>query len=253
MTEAISWSPPAAPCANRSTRRGRDGNCVTCGARAGGGTAELKARATADLLAFLGVHGFGVAKQPQASAIWTGTASRREPQARCGYSRHVNRRIFLGAAMALAAPLLGASPSLADEPLWSGSRAAEARTAALVAAIRAAGDHGLNPDWYGASVLDKAVRRPGDEKVLSDVFAAYASEVSTGRVNANRVDKDIDIQQRRVSRTDLLKAAAEAPDFAAWLAALPPKGDYPALQKVLADLRAGARRKPTRRSRAAAR
>ena len=137
--------------------------------------------------------------------------------------------------MALVTPLLGASPSFADEPLWTGSRAAEARTAALVTAIRAAGDHGLNPDWYGGSVLDKAVAT-GDEKVLSDVFAAYASEVSTGRVNANRVDKDIDIRQRRVSRTDLLKAAAEAPDFAAWLAALPPRGDYPALQKVLADL-----------------
>ncbi|HTE79118.1 MAG TPA: L,D-transpeptidase family protein, partial [Reyranella sp.] len=148
----------------------------------------------------------------------------------------MNRRIFLGAAMALATPLLGASPSFADEPLWTGSRAAEARTAALVAAIRAAGDHGLNPDWYGASVLDKAIAT-GDEKVLSDVFAAYASEVSTGRVNANRVDKDIDIQQRRVSRTDLLKAAAEAPDFATWLAALPPKGDYPVLQKELADMR----------------
>jgi murein L,D-transpeptidase YcbB/YkuD len=150
----------------------------------------------------------------------------------------VNRRILLGAAMALVPPLLlGASPSFADEPLWTGSRAAEARTAALVAAIRAVGDHGLNPDWYGASVLDKAVAT-GDEKVLSDAFAAYASEVSTGRINANRVDKDIDIQQRKASRADLLKAAAEAPDFAAWLAALPPKGDYPALQKVLADLRA---------------
>jgi len=140
--------------------------------------------------------------------------------------------------MALVPPLVfGASPSFADEPLWTGSRAAEARTAALVAAIRAAGDHGLNPDWYGAAVLDKAVAA-GDEKVLSDAFAGYAAEVSTGRVNANRVDKDIDIQQRNVSRADLLKAAAEAPDFAAWLAALPPKGDYPALQKVLADLRA---------------
>jgi len=139
--------------------------------------------------------------------------------------------------MALVTPLLGASPSFADEPLWTGSRAAEARTAALVTAIRAAGDHGLTPDWYGASVLDKAVAA-GDEKVLSDVFAAYASEVSTGRVNANRVDKDIDIQQRKVSRADLLKAAAEAPDFAAWLAALPPKGDYPERRKVLADLRA---------------
>jgi dienelactone hydrolase len=33
-------------------------HCVTRGARAGGGTAELKQRATADLLAFLAVHGF---------------------------------------------------------------------------------------------------------------------------------------------------------------------------------------------------
>ena len=61
--------------------------------------------------------------------------------------------------------------------------------------------------------------------------------MSTGRVRANRVDKDIDIQQRKVERADLLKAAAEAADFAAYLDALPPKGDYPALQKALADLR----------------
>ena len=33
-------------------------HCVTRGARAGGGTPELKGRATADLLAFLGLHGF---------------------------------------------------------------------------------------------------------------------------------------------------------------------------------------------------
>jgi hypothetical protein len=33
-------------------------HCVTRGARAGGGTPELKRRATADLLAFLQLHGF---------------------------------------------------------------------------------------------------------------------------------------------------------------------------------------------------
>ena len=44
-------------------------HCVTRGARAGGGTAALKARATADLLAFLSTHGFGVAKQPQPAPI----------------------------------------------------------------------------------------------------------------------------------------------------------------------------------------
>ena len=76
-------------------------------------------------------------------------------------------------------------------------------------------------------------RRPSPAPRL----VAYASDVSTGRVNANSVDSDIDIQQRHIARADLLKAAADAADFAAWLAALPPKGDYPALQKVLADLR----------------
>jgi hypothetical protein len=33
-------------------------HCVTRGARAGGGTADLKQRASADLIAFLAVHGF---------------------------------------------------------------------------------------------------------------------------------------------------------------------------------------------------
>ena len=50
-------------------------------------------------------------------------------------------------------------------------------------------------------------------------FIAYASDVSTGRVRANRVDKDIDIQQRKVEPADLLKAAARAGDFSAYLEA----------------------------------
>lgn len=45
-------------------------HCVTRGARAGGGTAELRARATGDMLAFLQTHGFGVAKAPQTPEIW---------------------------------------------------------------------------------------------------------------------------------------------------------------------------------------
>ena len=49
-------------------------HCVTRGARAGGGTENLRRRATSDLIAFLQDHGFGgasalVAKQPQAAPI----------------------------------------------------------------------------------------------------------------------------------------------------------------------------------------
>jgi dienelactone hydrolase len=44
-------------------------HCVTRGARAGGGTIELKRRATADLVGFLASHGFAVAKLPHGAAI----------------------------------------------------------------------------------------------------------------------------------------------------------------------------------------
>jgi dienelactone hydrolase len=47
-------------------------HCITRGARAGGGTAKLRERATGDLLAFLGLHGFtrlAVAKPPQDAII----------------------------------------------------------------------------------------------------------------------------------------------------------------------------------------
>jgi len=142
------------------------------------------------------------------------------------------RVVLFSALVALIAPLVGALPSFAaDNPLWTAPR-----TAALLHAIRSAGDHGLQPDWYNPELVQKAAAT-GNETVLNDAFVLYASDLSTGRVNANRVDKDIDIQQRRASRDELLKAAAAAPDFAAWLAALAPKGDYPALQKALADLR----------------
>jgi murein L,D-transpeptidase YcbB/YkuD len=145
------------------------------------------------------------------------------------------------AFLAIAASLLGTSPSFADEPLWTGSRVAEARTQTLLKTIRAAGDHGLDPAWYGLDQIEQALKSSADtertDQMIAAAFAAYAGDVSTGRVNANTIDPDIAIEQRKVKRADLLKAAAETSDFGAWLADLPPKGDYPALQKALATWR----------------
>ncbi|WP_421997620.1 L,D-transpeptidase family protein [Reyranella sp.] len=149
---------------------------------------------------------------------------------------------LLAALLAFLAPLTGPFPSFANETLWVGSTAGEARAAALLQAIRSAPDHGLDPSWYGLAALEKAAAPGADpalaETLLTAAFVAYAGDISTGRVRANRVDREIDIKQRKVERADLLKAAAEATDFAAYLAGLPPKGDYPALQKALATWRA---------------
>lgn len=157
------------------------------------------------------------------------------------YKRVVRRASFFIGLLALLAPILAASPSYAIDRLWTGSPIAEARAQALLSAIRIADEHGLKPEWYRLADLERAVAPDADkdkaEQLLTDAFVAYASDVSTGRVRANSIDRDIDIQQRKLDRTELLKNAAEASDFAAWLAALPPKGDYPALQKTLATLR----------------
>jgi len=150
----------------------------------------------------------------------------------------VSRRHFLASFLVFAASVSGSLHSHASDSLWIGSRAASARTEALVSALRASSDHGLNPAWYGIADVEKAVAPGADpaaaEALLTAAFVSYASDVSTGRVRANRIDKEISIDQRKADRTDLLKAAAEASDFAVYLASLPPKGDYPGLQKALA-------------------
>ena len=129
-----------------------------------------------------------------------------------------------------------AAPVRAETLLWD-----RTRSDALLAALRAAADHGLEPDWYGLAELEKGLAASGDRsrihQLLTAAYLAYAADVSTGRVRANSVDKEISIEQRTVDKDALLKGAASAADFGAWLAALPPKGDYGALQKALADLR----------------
>ncbi len=155
-----------------------------------------------------------------------------------GYTYGVIRLRFLAVVLAFVVPVLGWFPASAKETLWVGSDAGRVRAEALLKAIRSASDHGLEPAWYRVGDIEKALAPGADpaatEALLTAAFLAYASDVSTGRVRANRVDKDIDIQQRKVEPADLLKGAAGAADFSAYLAALPPKGDYPALQKALA-------------------
>ena len=128
-----------------------------------------------------------------------------------GYTYGVIRLRFLAVVLAFVVPVLGWFPASANEPLWVGSDTAKVRAEALLKALRGAADHGLEPAWYRAGEVEKALAPGADpaatETLLTAAFLAYASDVSIGRVHANRVDKDIDIQQRMIEPGDLLKAA----------------------------------------------
>lgn len=151
------------------------------------------------------------------------------------------RLAFLASLLALVIPVIGSLPAYASDPLWVGSRAGKVRSETLLKALRSSSDHGLDPAWYSITEVEKAVAPGADaaaaEALLGAVFISYASDVSTGRVRANRIDKEISIDQRTVDPAELMRAAREAPDFAVYLASLPPKGDYPALQKALVHWR----------------
>ena len=142
-------------------------------------------------------------------------------------------RVLAAVAALLFASLVHAAD---DPPVWFDGSKLNARAEALLSVLRAAGEHGLEPAWYGVAEIEKAGQARA-EKLLTEALVAYASDVSTGRVRANRLDHDINIDQRKVERVEIVKAATAAADFAAWLAALPPQGDYRALQKALAAWR----------------
>lgn len=139
--------------------------------------------------------------------------------------------------MLALAGLGAAAPSSSQDLRWT-----PARAETLLKTLRAAPNHGLEPGWYGLAELEKAVSANADrarlDQLLTASLLAYAADVSTGRVRANSVDKEITIEQRSADKADLARAAEQASDLEAWLAGLPPKGDYPALQKALAAWRA---------------
>jgi L,D-transpeptidase YcbB len=169
-----------------------------------------------------------------------------DDRTRWRYSCYVIRFFSLAAALTLVIAAFGspfANVANAADSLWLDSQGLTPRGDALLKTIRAAGDHGLEPAWYGVAAIDKALAQPDGheraDRLMTEAFVSYASDVSTGRVRANRVDPNISIDQRKVDRADLLKAAADSTDFAGWLAALPPRtAEYAALQKALAAWRA---------------
>src|SRR5437879_3465159 len=94
---------------------------------------------------------------------------------------------FLAVVLAFVVPVFGCFPASANELLWVGSDTARVRAEALLKAIQGAAEHGLEPAWYRAGEVEKALAPGADpaaaEALLTAAFLAYASDVSTGRVD----------------------------------------------------------------------
>lgn len=133
------------------------------------------------------------------------------------------------------------------EPIWRRDGRRTEKATALLAALRGLTADGLEPEDYDVSMAERLLDSDGaadqarGDFLLTRALVLAAADVSTGRVNANAIDKDMSPVQRRPDHAALLKGGLEHSDPKAFLEGLMPQGQYPVLRKALAEWREKAR------------
>jgi murein L,D-transpeptidase YcbB/YkuD len=126
------------------------------------------------------------------------------------------------------------------EPVWT-TRQAQANS--LVKAVLRAGDQGLDPELFHASLLWRKATFPPlyRELMLSDAFLSYADALARGAVPAERRRDDEALTPEPVDVAAVLDAAIASPDPAAVIEGLAPATPtYLALRQALQRYRPGA-------------
>ena len=125
------------------------------------------------------------------------------------------------------------------EPVWT-TRRAQAET--LVAAVQRAGDQGLDPELFHASLLrNGATLSPLEREVLlSDAVLSYADALARGAVPVERRRDDENLAPEPVDVAAVLDDAIDAPDPARVIEALAPTTpSYRTLRLALQAVRSG--------------
>ncbi|HLY89657.1 MAG TPA: L,D-transpeptidase family protein [Acetobacteraceae bacterium] len=127
------------------------------------------------------------------------------------------------------------------EPVWT-TRQAQANS--LVDAVLRAGDQGLDPELFHASLLrHRAMLRPLDrDLLLSDAFLSYADALARGAVPVERRRDDEVLTPGQIDVAAALDAAIGSPDPGAVIEGLAPTTPtYRALRLALQKVRPGSR------------
>lgn len=130
-------------------------------------------------------------------------------------------------------------------PIWFTDTGIAENAHLVVAAMASANDHALNPDNYGPlRLVDQAAAAttPADwaafELELTKQYIRYATHLSSGRVQPNKINKALNLFPDRPEPQMLLEQAVDAVDFATFLEALAPRSDnYARLKRRLAQYR----------------
>lgn len=145
-------------------------------------------------------------------------------------------------------PMLAAIGKVYDERdhklIWLEDGKLTQRGRTLLTALKALSDDGLEPEDYDVSVIEKLIGsgttadQANADFLLSRALVLAGADMSSGRVNANAIDKDMSPTQRRPDYKMLAQDGLRASDPQAFIQSLAPAGrQYPALKKALAEWR----------------
>jgi murein L,D-transpeptidase YcbB/YkuD len=126
------------------------------------------------------------------------------------------------------------------EPVWP---ARQAQANELVHAVLRAGDQGLDPELFHATLLRHAATLPplDRELLLSDAFLSYADALARGAVPVERRRDDEVLTPEPIDVAAVLDAATDSSNPAAVIEALAPETPtYRALRQALQRYRSGA-------------
>jgi murein L,D-transpeptidase YcbB/YkuD len=127
------------------------------------------------------------------------------------------------------------------EPVWT---TRQAQATSLVDAVLRAGDQGLDPELFHASLLRHRAALPPleQELLLSDAFLSYGSALAFGAVPVDRRRDDEVLAPQPVDVASVLDVAIGSPDPGAVIEALAPTTPtYLALRQALQSYRSGTR------------
>jgi murein L,D-transpeptidase YcbB/YkuD len=132
-------------------------------------------------------------------------------------------------------------------PLWITGEAATERAVALAAILEAADQDGLDPEDYGAAAI-AALLDQSDVDDLAELelrlslgLIHFVSDLASGRLEPSKVNSELFVYPQNVDHAEVIRAAADAEDIAAFVARYPPAQDeYGRLKAALADFRAQA-------------
>jgi L,D-transpeptidase YcbB len=130
------------------------------------------------------------------------------------------------------------------KPIWTRDSGPKTKARVLLEALKAAGDHGLNPARYSIRDLEMRIdsRNPEElaefDLLMSDVFADFGRDLSQGHVIPSGLE-DTHIQTNGPGPLNLIDGAEAADDLGPYLDSLAPQTpQYARLKDKLATYRA---------------